>query len=531
MNLNVVYDPDAYAYFTARPSLTNAQKLVFDRYFRGMRSDGTRSLVLFALPLVGGAFSDVFTTTAGTAVTNVNFVSGDFNPTGSTPGLVGDGSTKYINTLVRNDAVWQAATDPSFAIAVFITTTTTTNGADFCFGRDGGNTLGPFQYFSTNTYGFGGAQFVQLAAAAINGVYCVSRTSATSLTYYRRGRSIGTNTNNDTGAPANASETGVVFANRASATTVATPSNRRIAFALVTSGLTVAQENLIEGRINQLLNDLGASPYIIAGPYISAYQPTSAEILNLMQSTDGITFSYLPCTLVPTVGSVRDPSLRITSDFWRVIHTSCGFNDGTSFGVTKAPAHSGAFVTIANVDCSSISGVNRVWGPKYYQKLDGTFAVCFSISTAGNGGPFTPYEVHPTNADETTWSTPVLVTGAGIPSSFIDQFIFFNPADPTNYYMVGKNEDTKQLLILRSASDTSSWVVWQDEATHDSGDAESCSIVYISGTTFREYAFRLPATGMSYRDSTDGMATWGVWDQVVPPVPQQSGTFLKTSTP
>jgi hypothetical protein len=96
-------DPDVQAYITAVEEADNAAleyrtAVAIDEFVRGCKSDGIWSAIKASCILAGArTLTGALRPLAGTAPTNVGglFVSGDYN---RKTGLVGDGSTKYLNS-------------------------------------------------------------------------------------------------------------------------------------------------------------------------------------------------------------------------------------------------------------------------------------------------------------------------------------------------------------------------------------------------------------------------------------------------
>lgn len=115
------YDADAQAYITAvetadGQALETAVKDAINAFVVGCKADGIWSAIKASCILAGArTLSGALVPLVGAAPTNFNFVSGDYN---RKTGLVGDGSTKYLNSNRNNNA------DPqnSKHIAVFATT-------------------------------------------------------------------------------------------------------------------------------------------------------------------------------------------------------------------------------------------------------------------------------------------------------------------------------------------------------------------------------------------------------------------------
>jgi hypothetical protein len=100
-------DADAAAYITAvetadNQALENGVKVAIDNFVLGCKADGIWNAIKASCILAGArTLTGALVPLAGTAPTNVNFVSGDYN---RKTGLVGDGSTKYLDSNRANNA-------------------------------------------------------------------------------------------------------------------------------------------------------------------------------------------------------------------------------------------------------------------------------------------------------------------------------------------------------------------------------------------------------------------------------------------
>jgi hypothetical protein len=100
-------DADAAAYITAvetadNQALENGVKVAIDNFVLGCKADGIWSAIKASCILAGArTLTGALVPLVGTAPTNFNFVSGDYN---RKTGLVGDGSTKYLNSNRNNNA-------------------------------------------------------------------------------------------------------------------------------------------------------------------------------------------------------------------------------------------------------------------------------------------------------------------------------------------------------------------------------------------------------------------------------------------
>ena len=95
------YDADALAYITSVETadgalLESGVRLAIDNFVRGCKTDGIWDAIKASTILAGArTLSGALQPLVGAAPTNFNFVSGDYN---RKTGLVGNGSTKYLNS-------------------------------------------------------------------------------------------------------------------------------------------------------------------------------------------------------------------------------------------------------------------------------------------------------------------------------------------------------------------------------------------------------------------------------------------------
>jgi hypothetical protein len=101
------FDPDAQAYITAveaadGQALEDSIRIAINNFVVGCKADGIWDAIKASCILAGArTLSGSLTPLKGTAPTNFNFVSGDYN---RKTGLVGDGSTKYLDSNRNNNA-------------------------------------------------------------------------------------------------------------------------------------------------------------------------------------------------------------------------------------------------------------------------------------------------------------------------------------------------------------------------------------------------------------------------------------------
>lgn len=126
-----------------------------DKFYRLNLFCGT-GLEAALVPLYRGA-SRTGTQYGNTTDTNVNFVSGDYVETGSTAGLTGNGSTKYLNTGLAPNAVTEIGSTGHLAVHGVVNPSTSGNAV---IGTDNGSTqfywlrqIGATLYRFSGTYG------------------------------------------------------------------------------------------------------------------------------------------------------------------------------------------------------------------------------------------------------------------------------------------------------------------------------------------------------------------------------------------
>jgi hypothetical protein len=303
---------------------------------------------------------------------------------------------------------------------------------------------------------------------------------------------------------------------------------------------------LTAGQIRQM-NDFLADKHAITLPGVGpATLPTfvyptfngSTETFRLLYSSDGLTFTEARTELVPALGSVRDPSIFFWEGFYWIVYTLGSFSTSTSFGVAKSADWRGPYTWVANVDCSSISGVNRIWGPKHFiDPADDSLHIIFAASALGNDGPFFAFRVEPTDLTGlTTWGAPTQIEDVDdVYSDVIDCFIIEKGG---TYYFWTKDESEvgsggKYNVVLSSNSpfsgytafETGDWAGWGQDLY------EGVHPIQIDETTWRVYMDNYGAgTGEHYSESTDDWATWTAPAAITAPTPvPRNGVILYTA--
>lgn len=101
------YDADALAYIVAVEAadaqpLETGVKIAINNFVKGCKSDSIWDAIKASCIIAGArTLSGALVPLRGTAPTNFNFVSGDYN---RKTGLVGDGTTKYLDSNRNNNA-------------------------------------------------------------------------------------------------------------------------------------------------------------------------------------------------------------------------------------------------------------------------------------------------------------------------------------------------------------------------------------------------------------------------------------------
>jgi len=130
------FDVDALAYIAAveavdGQSLEPATRLAINAFVKGCKTDGIWNAIKASCILAGArTLSGSLVPLRGTAPTNNNFVSGDYN---RKTGLIGNSTTKYLNSNRNSNA------DPqnSYSISTYLTQAATTG---IIIGAGSGNT-------------------------------------------------------------------------------------------------------------------------------------------------------------------------------------------------------------------------------------------------------------------------------------------------------------------------------------------------------------------------------------------------------
>ncbi|MFN6229541.1 MAG: hypothetical protein ACK4XN_05310 [Dolichospermum sp.] len=241
------FDTDAQTYVTAVEAadgiaLEETVKTAINNFVVGCKADGIWSAIKASCILAGArTLAGALVPLAGTAPTNFNFVSGDYN---RKTGLIGNGTTKYLDSNRSANAELQN----SRHLAVYATQAMSNAGIY----------IGVESQPNRNTiYGNGtfvGTALMQFSVndttvnkSGATGLISASR-SASNLTTWRVSGSTGTF--NTGSAIDNTFSSVIVFARR-DVNTITTYGNPRLAFYSIGESLDLA---LLDTRITTLIN-------------------------------------------------------------------------------------------------------------------------------------------------------------------------------------------------------------------------------------------------------------------------------------
>jgi hypothetical protein len=255
----VGYDPDAFAYFTAveaadGQALEDSVRDAYNAFVVGCKVDGIWTAIKASCILAGArTLAGALVPLVGTAPTNNNFVSGDYN---RETGLIGNNSSKYLDSNRANNA------DPqdSQHLAVYsssrqVVTDDALGGyiGDLTAGQDGASYIYDFKNAAGSAMVFrsrGGAEFTTSFSTGLAFIG-LSRGASGSFT----SRVFGTNTSRTQASSTPTTGNLHVFRlNRSSGDFLYT--DARIAFYSIGESLDLA---LLDTRVTALINAIAAA--------------------------------------------------------------------------------------------------------------------------------------------------------------------------------------------------------------------------------------------------------------------------------
>jgi len=249
-----VSDPDAMAYLQAvevadNEALEQGVQQAVNQFVIGCKADGIWNAIKASCILAGArTLTGALVPLVGTAPTNFNFVSGDYN---RETGLVGDGSTKYLNSNRNNNADPQNNQHLSVYVSTAATDSANTGYIGAGLGVSGASQIARFASAgSTNISSRSRSSTVgDFASGTLSttGLIAISRSTAGSYT----GRLAGSNTNFAVTSDAALDQNIVVFGRNLTAQATA-----RLAFYSIGESLNLA---LLDARVTDLINAFAAA--------------------------------------------------------------------------------------------------------------------------------------------------------------------------------------------------------------------------------------------------------------------------------
>jgi len=227
-------------------------KFAYNNFIVGCKSDGIWDAIKASCILAGArTLAGALVPLKGTAPTNFNFVSGDYN---RETGLVGDGSTKYLDSNRKdNDDPQNSAhafTHVSTADSRFASLTTIGYVGTTNTGATSSRVTAPYNngFYTGNRSNAGLVSGV--AANSIGGIG-TSRSSSTAYSI----RVAGSSFTRTVTSVAPGSQAVLVFADNAGGA-VAHRTNARLSFYSIGESLDLA---LLDARVTTLMSDIGAA--------------------------------------------------------------------------------------------------------------------------------------------------------------------------------------------------------------------------------------------------------------------------------
>jgi hypothetical protein len=244
-------DADALSYITAieaadGQALESAVKTAINSFVKGCKNDGIWNAIKASCILAGArTLSGALVPLKGTAPTNFNFVSGDYN---RKTGLVGNGTTKYLDSNRNNNA------DPQDSRHVSIYASTISTGSfPAYFGGDavsGGTQVIDSTATTRMSYRLNSASAALVGLVPSIGFIGINRSSSSDTAI--RNAEITTISSNNSASPASFS---LLFYRRTNLTG-SNYNNGRFAFYSI--GESVNLENL-DTRVSTLMTNLNTA--------------------------------------------------------------------------------------------------------------------------------------------------------------------------------------------------------------------------------------------------------------------------------
>jgi hypothetical protein len=244
-------DPDAAAYITAVETadtepLEEKTKIAIDNFVLGCKSDGIWNAIKASCILAGArTLTGALVPLVGPAPTNNNFASGDYN---RKTGLVGDGSTKYLNSNRNNNADPQDSQHMAVYVRALPSFDDRRSLIGCGVGNSGSSQINSLSNGNVETRSRSSATFNSGIATATKTIG-ISRSSSVDYLLYVAGATATSTTTSET--PLNQSIT--VFARGGGTSSF---SDARLGFYSIGESLDLA---LLDARVTDLINAFGAA--------------------------------------------------------------------------------------------------------------------------------------------------------------------------------------------------------------------------------------------------------------------------------
>jgi hypothetical protein len=247
------FDTDASTYIEAvevadAQALETATRYAINDFVIGCKQDGIWSAIKASCILAGArTLAGALIPLAGTAPTNNNFVSGDYN---RKTGLVGNGSTKYLNSNRNNNA------DPQNSQHLAVFHNNTASGVSAIAGNASLSALTGTQLIALPSPQTVSRELsgVSHGGSAVGvGLFGVSRNSSASYTWRATGGAIGGTVTQASATPNNINM--YIFSRNDNGSSGA-PTTSRLAFYSIGESLDLA---LLDARVTALITAFGVA--------------------------------------------------------------------------------------------------------------------------------------------------------------------------------------------------------------------------------------------------------------------------------
>lgn len=244
---------------------------------------------------------------------------------------------------------------------------------------------------------------------------------------------------------------------------------------------------------NPLLPALaGNSTYLL-----SCFQNSEPERLQILTSANGVSWTHKNSRYSPLTYT-RDPSIvSISGTIWM----ACNNKTASTFTLAKSTDGGNSFVHVSTVTVN-LASVDMVYAPEWFIDDDASVHLLLCLS-ANSGTSYETYEMHPTNAEMTTWSDPVYIDeGDAVHAIIQDPYIVKVGATYYLWYSVGAG-------IYRSSSATLAGP-YADVVEVFANTYEGACVIKLPSGTWRLYIDGNPGglPGIYYSESTDAWAHW-----------------------